>query len=110
MAEVKAVVDPCARPVFGATETDTPIESVAVKSWYIKKYGDAGAEMDQVMTELYGSNHKGVAWAKTADFVRYIRSGYFDQKLHRAVVYSPGAGCASAGRRRERVGTQGDTG
>lgn len=88
-AETKAVVDATARPQFGATEADTSVESVAVKSWYIKKYGDAGAEMDQVMGELYGSNHKGLAWAKTADFVRYIRSGYFDPKLHRAVVYSP---------------------
>ena len=89
MAEVKTAADPAARPQFGATEEDAPAESYAVKSWYIKKYGDTGAAMDQVMGELYGANHKELAWAKTADFLRYIRTGQADPKLHRAVVYSP---------------------
>jgi HK97 family phage major capsid protein len=74
--------------------TETPVEaappeSVAIKSWYVKKYGDEGAAMDQVMDELYGPGYKYLAWAKTADFVRYIRTGRYDDKLHRAVVYSP---------------------
>jgi HK97 family phage major capsid protein len=88
MVEVK-VADPVARPVFDAPAADAPAESMAVKSWYVKKYGDDGAAMDQVMGELYGSNYRGLAWAKTADFVRYIRSGHSDPKLHRAVVYTP---------------------
>lgn len=87
--ETKTVVDATARPVFGEPEAEAPIESHAIKSWYVKKYGDDGAAMDQVMSELYGANHKGLAWAKTADFLRYIRTGNYDQKLHRAVVYSP---------------------
>jgi HK97 family phage major capsid protein len=85
-------VDPAARLPFAteaAEAATTPTESVAIKSWYTRKYGDDGAAMDQVMDELYGANYKALAWAKTADFVRYIRSGRYDEKLHRSVVYSP---------------------
>ena len=68
MLEVKAaVVDSSARPQFGATEADAPADGYAVKSWYIRKYGDDGAAMDQVMGELYGANHMGLAHAKTAE-------------------------------------------
>jgi hypothetical protein len=72
-----------------AAEAAVDTESVAVKSWYARKYGDDGAALDQVMSEMYGANYKTLAWAKTADFVRYIRTGRYDDKLHRAVVYSP---------------------
>jgi HK97 family phage major capsid protein len=93
LTEVKtATVDPAARLPFATEAVESaaePTESIAVKSWYTRKYGDDGAAMDQVMAELYGPSHKHLSWAKTADFVRYIRSGYFDPKLHRAVVYSP---------------------
>lgn len=85
-------VDPAARLPFGEPPADVEpptVESSAVKSWYVRKYGEDGAAMDQVMGELYGSNYRHVAWAKSADFVRYIRSGRFDEKLHRAVVYTP---------------------
>jgi HK97 family phage major capsid protein len=82
-------VDPAARPQFGATEADTPADGGAIKAWYTRKYGDDGAAMDQVMGELYGSNYRGLSHAKTADFLRYIRSGRYDEKLHRAVVYTP---------------------
>jgi len=75
-----------------APEADAPAETatdIATKSWYGRQYGDAGTAMDQVMTELYGQDHRKFAWAKSADFVRYIRSGHCDQQLHRALVYSP---------------------
>lgn len=88
---LEAVVDERARLPFPAEAAAdaAPPESVAIKSWYVKKYGDEGAAMDQVMDELYGPGYKHLAWAKTADFVRYIRTGRYDDKLHRAVVYSP---------------------
>lgn len=73
-------VDP--KTVAGAND-------IATKSWYIRQYGDAGTAMDEVMTELYGQNHRKFAWAKSADFVRYIRSGQADPHLHRALVYTP---------------------
>lgn len=90
-AATKAATE-AARLPMGAVEDDTPApsaESVAIKSWYIKKYGDDASAMDRVMTDLYGSNYRHVAWAKSADFMRYIRTGQYDPKLHRAVVYTP---------------------
>lgn len=92
LADLEPIVDTSARLPFGEPQADTEAvsaDSVAVKSWYTKKYGDEASGMDQVMRELYGSNYRHVAWAKSADFMRYIRSGYSDPKLHRALVYSP---------------------
>lgn len=84
-------VNPSSRLPFEAiAPAEMPTEDVAVKSWYIKKYGDAGDAMEQVMSELYGKDHRHMAWAKTADFARYIKTGLFDEKLRRAVVYTPG--------------------
>lgn len=74
------------------TITDTPTETandIATKSWYMRQFGDTGTAMDQVMSELYGRDHRKFAWAKSADFVRYIRTGQADAQLHRALVYSP---------------------
>ena len=85
-AEVKAN-----RLPFDATP-DTPTDTatdIATKSWYMRQFGDTGTAMDQVMTELYGQDHRRFAWAKSADFIRYIRTGRCDEQLHRALVYSP---------------------
>jgi HK97 family phage major capsid protein len=84
--EVKA-----ARLDFGTPE-DKPNETandIATKSWYMRQFGDSGTAMDQVMTELYGQDHRKFAWTKAADFVRYVRTGQCDPRLHRALVYSP---------------------
>lgn len=86
-AEVKAN-----RLDFGAPVPEQPAETasdIATKSWYMRQFGDTGTAMDQVMTELYGRDHRKFAWAKAADFVRYIRTGQADPQLHRALVYSP---------------------
>lgn len=83
---------PVDRPVFGTPEPEKPAEAaqdIAVKSWYIRQFGDEGSAMDQVMTELYGRDHRKYAWAKSADFVRYIRTGQYDPQMHRAMVYTP---------------------
>src|SRR5690349_4755133 len=71
-----------------AEKVDTASD-IATKSWYMRQYGDSGTAMDQVMTELYGQDHRKFAWAKSADFVRYIRAGQADAQLHRSLVYSP---------------------
>jgi HK97 family phage major capsid protein len=92
LAALEPTVDPNARLPFGTPEPETPKETatdIATKSWFASRYGDSGTAMDQVMTELYGQDHRKFAWAKSADFVRYVRSGRCDEKLHRALVYSP---------------------
>lgn len=84
--------EPVVRPVFGAVEPEKPAEAandIAVKSWYARQFGDESSAMDQVMSELYGRDHRKFAWAKSADFVRYIRTGQYDPQMHRAMVYSP---------------------
>lgn len=70
-------------------ETAEAASDIATKSWYMRQYGDSGTAMDQVMAELYGRDHRKFAWAKSADFIRYIRTGQADPQLHRALVYSP---------------------
>src|ERR1044072_742885 len=75
--------------VAGEEKTTETATDIATKSWYARQYGDSGTAMDQVMSELYGQDHRRFAWAKAADFVRYIRTGQADQQLHRALVYSP---------------------
>lgn len=83
--------DPPVRLPFGV-DTPAPAEAandIAVKSWYMRQFGDSGSAMDQVMSELYGRDHRKMAWAKAADFIRYVRTGNADPQLHRALVYSP---------------------
>lgn len=77
---------------FGTPEPEKPVDTatdIATKSWYLRQFGDTGTAMDQVMTELYGQDHRRFSWAKSADFIRYIRTGQADAQLHRALVYSP---------------------
>lgn len=85
-------VDTSKRLDFGDPVMETPVDTatdIATKSWYMRQYGDSGTAMDQVMTELYGQDHRKFAWAKSADFVRYLRTGKYDDRMHRALVYSP---------------------
>lgn len=97
--EVKAIegamipmVDPDNRlpfPDAKSTEPATNGTDIAAKSWFLSRYGSDGSAMDQVMTELYGRDHQRYAWAKSAAFLRYVRTGQSDQQLHRALVFSP---------------------
>lgn len=90
-SETKSV-DASARLPFGDASTDAAPEntdSIAVKSWFTQKYGAVDTGVQQVATELYGRDYRHVAWAKAADFVRYIRTGQADPKLHRTLLYSP---------------------
>ena len=76
-------------PIGVGAATPEPANEIAVKSWYIRHYGDNASAMDQVMAELYGQDHRRVAWAKSGDFIRYIRTGQYDPHLHRTMLYSP---------------------
>jgi HK97 family phage major capsid protein len=91
--DLEPTVNPADRLPFPASPApEAPAESatdIAVKSWYVRQYGDGSTAMDQVMSELYGRDHRKFAWAKSADFVRYVRTGQYDPQLHRAMVYSP---------------------
>lgn len=82
--------EPAARlPFDTSAEPAQTANDIAVKSWYVRRYGDEASAMDQVMSELYGQDHRKFAWAKSADFLRYVRTGQYDGTLHRAMVYSP---------------------
>lgn len=90
-AATKAATEAARLPFATEAAEDEPAapQDIAVKSWYVRKYGDEAAALEQVMTELYGRNHQHTAWAKSADFMRYIRSGRKDDKLAGMVVYTP---------------------
>jgi len=92
LVDLEPKVDPASRLPFADAPADAPRETandIATKSWYARQYGDSGTAMDQVMTELYGSDHRKFAWAKSADFVQYVRTGRADPQFHRSLVYSP---------------------
>lgn len=87
-------VDTSVRPQFGATEPEeTPISSataMAVKSVYIKKFGEIDAASEQIYKELYGtSNYPMLRAMKMADCNRYLRTGAADPKLQKMVLLAP---------------------
>lgn len=93
---MEPTVDPAARLPFD-TVSDAAGASIehnaqdfAVKTWYAKQYGgDLNRDVATVLNDLYGTEYTHLRYAKSADFMRYIRSGQYDAKLHRAVVYTP---------------------
>lgn len=99
-AELKAIalesappaVNPSDRLPFAATAADAavaePVANLAAKSWYYNQFGTPDAAMNQVMTELYGHDYEGYSWAKNADFVRFVRTGHYDSRFQKALVYS----------------------
>jgi hypothetical protein len=69
---------------------ETIARSSAMKAWYTKTYGgDLDGDVETVMTDLYGHDYRHLRWAKSADFVRWIKSGRCDPKLEKLVVYTP---------------------
>ncbi len=38
---------------------------------------------------MYGGNYLGASYAKSADFLRYLRTGQYDPALKSTVVYTP---------------------
>jgi hypothetical protein len=64
-------------------------QDIAVKTWFQNRYGTIDAGLSQVAQELYGDDYRRVAYAKNADFLRYIKTGSYDPRLHRLMLYSP---------------------
>jgi len=84
-------VDAALRPQFGtdAGQDDT-IKNYAMKAWYAKAYGGAlDGDVATVMRDIYGGDYMSLRHAKSADFLRYIRTGRADPKLEKLLVYTP---------------------
>jgi HK97 family phage major capsid protein len=73
----------------------TPVENApsaadaALKTWYTGQFGknaDLGADTELIMKDLHGGNYRQEAWAKTASFMRYLRTGQMDQYAQRVVL------------------------
>jgi len=72
----------------GAQESATA-NDVALKSWYANQFGrgsDLGADAETVMRDLYGPNYRHEAYAKSASFARYLRSGQMDEYARKIVI------------------------
>ena len=79
-------------PRLPMSEASVPEASnnVALKAWYAGQFGgDLSADADKVMADLYGSNYQAEAYAKSASFLRYIRTGQMDEYARR-IVMTPG--------------------
>lgn len=75
-----------------ASDAAATVQDVAVKSWFARRYGDVDAAIAQIGRELYGHiapSYEQAAYRKNADFIRWIRTGYYDPVLHRTVLYTP---------------------
>lgn len=66
-------------------------ENAALKAWYNNQFGgsDLVRDSEVVMKDLYGANYQAEAYAKSASFLRYIRTGQTDEYARR-VVMTPG--------------------
>jgi HK97 family phage major capsid protein len=70
------------RPILARED----VTDLAVKSWYVRKYGEPSRAASQVSKELYGADLHKVSAAKNADFVHWLRTG--KSSMHRTLVYS----------------------
>lgn len=68
-------------------------QHAALKMWYTKQYGDdLDRDVETVLNDLYGHyerDYRQLRWMKTGDFLRYIKTGQKDEKLHRLALYTP---------------------
>lgn len=92
---IEAVGDTLPRlDLSSPTQPDAPVpaEEIAVKTWFHSRFGEFDAGMEQIGRELYGhvaQDYRKAAYLKNADFLRYVRTGAYDPRLHRLVLYSP---------------------
>ena len=76
-------------PVADAPAAQPSAEGVAMKSWYADRFGknsDLSGDSDLIMRDLYGKDYRHEAWAKSASFMRYLRTGQMDQYAQRVVI------------------------
>ena len=74
----------------GASETPT-VQTMALKAWYTGAFGsDLSADAATMMADLYdGRDYRALAYAKSAGFLRYLRTGREDE-FARRVIMTPG--------------------
>lgn len=79
-------------PEPAPAQAEPAVQDVAVKSWFVQRYGELDAALAQIGRELYrhiAPSYEAAAYSKNADFVRWIRTGRSDPTLHRTVLYTP---------------------
>ena len=94
--DLAPTVDKARRLDMGSGEQDEAalaksVQTTAVKAWYSQANGgkDVDRDVEVVLNDMYGRNYQQLRWAKTADFVRFVRSGNCDPALKSMVVYTP---------------------
>lgn len=77
-------------PMPAAGESAAPSAAdAALKTWYADRFGkraDLTADADLIMRDLYGQNYRHEAWAKSASFMRYLRTGQMDGYAQKVVL------------------------
>jgi hypothetical protein len=94
LSDLTPQVDATKRLDFGTgadeRTTEQTAQQAAMKTWYAKQYGgDLDGDVATVLNDLYGADYRHLRWAKSADFVRWIRTGKADPKLEKLVLYTP---------------------
>lgn len=67
-----------------------PTANAAVKSWYVKRFGELDKATEQLARELYADDYQHLTWRKNADFRRFLRTGEYDPALKSLVLLTPG--------------------
>lgn len=84
-----AKAEPVRLPFAAEPTQASDTQNAAIKTWAVKRYGEIPAAAEQIAAELYGQHYSAVAWAKSADFRRYLRSGHADPRLASLVLLTP---------------------
>jgi len=83
-------LDTAPRLDIGGASTDESVQSTALKSWYTGAFGsDLTADSAKMMNDLYGGDYRALAYAKSAQFLTYLRTGAMGPMAHR-VIMTPG--------------------
>jgi HK97 family phage major capsid protein len=62
-------------------------QSMALKSWYAEAFGgDLDKDGETLMKDLYGSDVRALAHAKSMGFYRFLRTGQMDAMAHKVVM------------------------
>ena len=97
LGDLEPRVDATQRLPFGSSSDDAQIieqnaKSAALKAWFAQATstkGDIDSNVKTVLDDMYGGNYLAARYAKSADFLRYLRTGNYDPALKSAVVYLP---------------------
>lgn len=75
----------------GDGPTPSAIKSWAIKTAYVKQFGEPDAAMNQISKELYGSPERyfQLRVDKARDLKRYLKTGNYDPALKNEIVLTP---------------------